>query len=186
MNKLTAKKCLERIDKLKTFQRRFGISIFEEEYLEALEIALPILEQQDGWISCSDRMPTNGKAVIVCSHQGTVQDMNYFWAYGKWWPVTEDEDSAPEGEFSHWQPIPAPPQQPTTDTYRQIDNDGWVEWGGGKRPVDSDCVVGIRYRDGEEDAGVAGYQSWRHYGEEDDIIAYRIIPERAANQNGEQ
>ncbi|MDU5476110.1 hypothetical protein [Pantoea sp.] len=47
MNKLTAKKCLERIDKLKTSQRRFGISIFEEEYLEALEIALPILEQQE-------------------------------------------------------------------------------------------------------------------------------------------
>lgn len=51
MNKLTAKKCLERIDKLKTSQRRFGISIFEEEYLEALEIALPVLEHHSN--SCS-------------------------------------------------------------------------------------------------------------------------------------
>ncbi|MGC0858465.1 hypothetical protein WKG86_05585 [Pantoea agglomerans] len=115
MKKLTAEVARRDISHLKAFQKQpnIGLSLREETHLQALEIALPILEQQER-------------------------------------------------------------------------GDGWIEWKGGKRPVDSDCVVGIRYRDGEEDAGVAGYQSWRHYSEQDDIIAYRIIPEQPTNQNGEQ
>lgn len=66
----------------------------------------------------------------------------------------------------------------------------WIEWGGGKQPVPSSTPVEVKFRGGttnREDA--AGGWSWectpddpRFY----DIIAYRIIPERATNQNGEQ
>lgn len=74
MNKLTAKKCLERIGKLKTSQRRFGISIFEEEYLEALEIALPVLEQQekgdDGWTDWrGGECPVSPKTVVIVRYR---------------------------------------------------------------------------------------------------------------------
>ncbi|WP_448309601.1 hypothetical protein [Pantoea sp. PGP6] len=53
MNKLTAEKCRERIASLKRNRRVFGLALDSEIYLQALEIALPILEQQergDGWI----------------------------------------------------------------------------------------------------------------------------------------
>lgn len=43
MNKLTAEKCCELLDKLNSN----GMSILEGYYAEALEIALPILEQQE-------------------------------------------------------------------------------------------------------------------------------------------
>lgn len=49
MKKLTAEKCSELLDSLNSN----GMSILEGYYCEALEIALPILEQQeqgDGWI----------------------------------------------------------------------------------------------------------------------------------------
>lgn len=47
MNKLTAKKCRERITHLSRAKRMLGVSMAEEDYLEALEIALPVLEQQE-------------------------------------------------------------------------------------------------------------------------------------------
>jgi hypothetical protein len=50
MNKLTAEKCCQLLDSLNSN----GMSVLEGYYVEALEIALPILEQQErgdgGWI----------------------------------------------------------------------------------------------------------------------------------------
>lgn len=65
-------------------------------------------------------------------------------------------------------------QESTTDTYRQIENDGWVEWGGGSgKPTD--VVVDVRYRDGITDVGWAYIFNWEHRKAADDIIAYRAI-----------
>jgi len=52
MNKLTAEKCRELISNLHRGRNLRLISTREERYLEALEIALPVLEQQEngGWI----------------------------------------------------------------------------------------------------------------------------------------
>lgn len=48
MNKLTAEKCRDRIKRLKDCQSSyFGLSIDGEYQLQAPEIALPILEQQE-------------------------------------------------------------------------------------------------------------------------------------------
>lgn len=47
MKKLTAEKCRERITHLSRAKRMLGVSMAEEDYLEALEIALPVLEQQE-------------------------------------------------------------------------------------------------------------------------------------------
>lgn len=96
MNKLTAKKCLERIDKLKTSQRRFGISIFEEEYLEALEIALPVLEQQEkansDWIEWDgiDNQPDITPKVQIKRRDGVTDDgyLNHF----EWDHIGDDTD----------------------------------------------------------------------------------------------
>jgi len=70
----------------------------------------------------------------------------------------------------------APPNS-LTDTFRQIENDGWIEWGGsGECPVhdDVDCVE-IKIRGGLKFKIIPGDRSWLHYGNQYDIIAYRIV-----------
>ena len=47
MNKLTAEKCRERIKKFKRLKKQFGIAMETELSLQAFEIALPVLEQQE-------------------------------------------------------------------------------------------------------------------------------------------
>lgn len=47
MNKLTAEKCGEMFIQLFTEKRQYGITLKEDLYMQALEIAFPILEQQE-------------------------------------------------------------------------------------------------------------------------------------------
>lgn len=70
---------------------------------------------------------------------------------------------------------------------QQERGEGWIEWGGGDMPVSEHTFLHVRYRgEFQEDKCIAGNMIWNHSGEEDDIIAYRIIPEQPTNQNGEQ
>ncbi|WP_312217229.1 hypothetical protein [Pantoea vagans] len=66
----------------------------------------------------------------------------------------------------------------------------WIDWAGeGKAPVEFGLVVDLKLRDGSITAGYPLEAcNWTHYqrNNSSDIIAYRIIPERATNQNGEQ
>ena len=62
----------------------------------------------------------------------------------------------------------------------------WIEWAGGERPVIASTRVDIKFRDGDVGLAQNANWDWRHHGYGSDIIAYRIIPERATNQNGEQ
>jgi hypothetical protein len=68
-------------------------------------------------------------------------------------------------------------EQPPTDTYRQIENDGWIEWEGmGGCPVHDDVMfVDVKWRGGGGETIVPGDRSWLHYGNHYDIIAYRVI-----------
>lgn len=72
----------------------------------------------------------------------------------------------------------------------------WIRWGGGECPVPG-ALIDARYRAGFEVSGlIAGEPTdgcpnahqayWDNDDSPLDIIAYRIIPERATNQNGEQ
>lgn len=47
MNKLTAEKCRKQIKRLTHWNAQGLLSINEKDYLQALEIALPVLEQQE-------------------------------------------------------------------------------------------------------------------------------------------
>ena len=69
---------------------------------------------------------------------------------------------------------------------QQERGDGWIEWGGGKQPI-ADCrEVAIKFRDGTViTETLSDCWVWSHGGDDDDIIAYRIIPEQPTNQNGE-
>lgn len=114
MNKLTAEKCRNMIDNLNTEWGVSGLTDQESLNLQAYQIALPILEQQE------------------------------------------------RGE--------------------------WIEWGGGEMPVAECTAVEVKFRYGavSGEAEYAGAYRWFHsaqsYSGHADIIAYRIIPERGANE----
>lgn len=120
MQKLTAEKCREQIDDCIALKERGYLSINGEYKLQALEIALRILEQQE---------------------RG-------------------------EGE--------------------------WIELDCGAIPVHPDILVEVKMRNGATDGPREAARFFWYRGNESrdemgcDIIAYRIIPERATNQNGEQ
>lgn len=70
---------------------------------------------QDGWISCSERMP-NDKDYVWCwgkSYGWTECDTfegYYDWSRNKWWAVTDDVEE-PASKVTHWMPLPEPPQE---------------------------------------------------------------------------
>ncbi len=64
----------------------------------------------------------------------------------------------------------------------------WIEWKGGEQPVNGDVLVETKWSDGSVSRGEASDWRWDHRSllSNLNLIAYRIIPERATNQNGEQ
>ena len=53
----------------------------------------------------------------------------------------------------------------------------WIEWGGGKCPVQLIETVEVKFRVGAISKGKAGewVLCWNHHGDDCDIIAYRIV-----------
>jgi len=115
MNKLTAEVARMDIGHLKSFQANphVGLSLKEELYLQALEIALPVLEQQGGWICCSERMPGIGSTILVHMEDPIHSATPYAVA-------TYDKYGFSRSRVTHWQNLVSP--QPATTP--QIDNDG--------------------------------------------------------------
>lgn len=63
-------------------------------------------------------------------------------------------------------------------------NDGWIEWGGGKRPpVSTNTVVDVKLEKGYVQSGYpAGEYSWEHVWQGSNIIAYRLHQPQEAEQ----
>ncbi|MDJ7440708.1 DUF551 domain-containing protein [Salmonella enterica] len=69
---------------------------------------------QDGWISCSERMPDSKTGVLVAREFGRKGDWRMKWAtYIPWHPDTNDGWLIPGASWkpSHWMPLPEPPQE---------------------------------------------------------------------------
>ncbi|WP_312759502.1 hypothetical protein [Pantoea brenneri] len=69
---------------------------------------------------------------------------------------------------------------------QQERGDGWIEWGGGDCPVERMAIVEVKFTQTPQGEGIAHWWDWHHEEGENNIIAYRIIPEQPTNQNGEQ
>lgn len=76
-------------------------------------------------------------------------------------------------------------------------NDGWIEWGGGKCPVEKGTLIDVKWRDGKIDTEIPAKIKlpsrdrqaiiWHHSGYELDIIAYRLHqPQEVAHTEAEQ
>jgi len=102
MTNLTPSEARRLIDKLHHNQtKEHGISILEEKYLAALEIALPVLEQPDGqfFLVEHDNCYEVETTLLAAMHRRAEFG-------GRIWALT--------GSIV----------KPKTDTYRQIENDG--------------------------------------------------------------
>ncbi|MDI9276199.1 hypothetical protein QMZ65_03135 [Pantoea sp. EABMAA-21] len=164
MNKLTAEKCRHHIDRLSDGGEQRCLSIYEEDYLQALEIALPVLEQEEGFTELSEISPYDVQHTMPESLVGLISE-----GIG----ITFDEDDA-QAIWNVCRLEMMKVHQPASTP--QIDNDGWIEWRGGKQPIANDRELAIKFRDGtvmtetHSDCWV-----WSHGGDDDDIIAYRVI-----------
>lgn len=131
MNKLTADRCRERIASLSRAKRMLGVSMAEEDYLEALEIALPVLEQQaeaakpiecpfpSGWKELLRISMSDGAFLARDLLEGVeVKDLHRHAALSN-----TDRLVKVITAILNAQEVKSP-QQPQTDTYRQIENDG--------------------------------------------------------------
>lgn len=61
------------------------------------------------------------------------------------------------------------------------DDDGWIEWGGGKRPVDTTILVEVKYADGGLEKCFAGELRWGWQFDGNgggDIVRYRVVEVR--------
>lgn len=61
------------------------------------------------WINVSDRMPEDGRYVLVFNHEDGVQKITFFFAYGQWWDASEDGYGVHKDHFTHWMPLPTQP-----------------------------------------------------------------------------
>lgn len=121
-------------------------TIREEKYLAALQLALQVLEAEP----VAD--------VVTWNH-----------------PSEERKCSVQLRRFDLKPgPLFMPAPQTTTDTHRQIENDGWIEWKGGDCPVDGNTRVQIQWNDGSIVTGTASSYGWTGlcFGR---IVAYRVI-----------
>lgn len=193
MKKLTAEKCCQLLDSLNSN----GMSILEGYYLEALEIALPILEQQErgGLV----RVAFTGSGSLEAIKRG---DEGFIWG--------SRADAHPIELFIHRRDLPCEKCHGTGEMdsggthpwgeqilvecdckfEQQERGDGWIEWGGGECPVAPWEVVSVKHRNDKctSPDGPAYQFDWSNYPSkfDTDIIAYRIIPGQPTNQNGEQ
>lgn len=71
-------------------------------------------------------------------------------------------------------------------------NDGWIDWPGGKCPVEKGALIDVKWRDGKVDAAIPAKMRcpsrerqaiiWHHGGHELDIIAYRLYQPNEAEK----
>ncbi|HIA5875391.1 TPA: DUF551 domain-containing protein [Escherichia coli] len=77
-------------------------------FYEALKVAMrnsPVT--QDGWISCSERMPDNNHDVLFFDVWGYIR-IGWFSADDRSWFTSDDGCRM---EVTHWMPLPEPPQE---------------------------------------------------------------------------
>jgi hypothetical protein len=58
------------------------------------------------------------------------------------------------------------------------DDSGWLDWEGGKQPLDDRLQVEVRFRGGSTHEAAADQWDWSHIGASSDIIAFRPMLDR--------
>lgn len=54
-------------------------------------------------------------------------------------------------------------------------NAGWIEWSGGRCPVEAETLVEVKWADGDLIINKARVFGWNHFQVPEDIVAYRVV-----------
>lgn len=159
MNKLTAEVARRELSSLKRYlgSETSWLSLREERYLQALEIALPVLERQDHESVIAEQLEVVRDSLALNPHQYAIISC----------AINRLNNHA-------------------RSLLNQQDGDGWIEWRDGECPVAENTPVAVKYRNGViMPAQSADCYEWNHDGWGGDIIAYRVI-EQQEREQGEQ
>lgn len=139
-------------------------TIREEWFRQALEIALPILEQQD-----------HEKSIIAGQLEAVRDSLS----------LTPHQDAVISCAIDRLNVLTLRTLELSRSLIKQQERgeDGWIEWRGINQPVNDSVVVRVKYRSGRQAEDSAACFNW---GDSGSIIAYRIISEQPTNQSGEQ
>lgn len=155
--------------------------------MKLIDLLVKELLKRGGWPEAAN--------YVVQDYDGTVKfskSINFLHIKAGEWCSNEDGDDwiygdRPfEGNFHHY--ITANDWNVSIVTREQyktalaaskavIGHEGWIQWAGGKCPVDSDAIVEVKYRKPSPlhfNNDRAGDFSWSHDGIDGDIIAYRM------------
>lgn len=164
MKKLTSELCKDLINDLQSHKMAgFCISSAKEGYLQALEIALPILEQQEVM-----RVP----AYYIVYHPNP--DPHEY----------DDKEHSHCGSIHLAKRLAGEIGGSICPVYigdkleQQERGDGWIEWSGGECPVPPGKIVDLKLRKGSITTNYpAGSAQWDHRSEDNDtdIMAYRVV-----------
>jgi len=111
-------------------------------------------------------------------------------------PITDEKQEGDEF-FSHGSWHPAEPgysfylsltyRRRVADEKPQPKENEWIPWNGGECPVHAMTAVAVKLRQGLTHENVsAHYLRWTNRGDEDDIIAYRVVNPHPTNPVVEQ
>ena len=64
-------------------------------------------------------------------------------------------------------------------------DNNWIEWNGGKCPVDNGVSIDVRFRNGAELYDVISSLRWSHDGVGGDVIAYRICEQELSPEDAQ-
>lgn len=150
MSKLTAERARERIQHLKAWRDQRGLTLREEEYLEAMEGYLEL----EGYKEKYRALQLRWKSSMM--HQ---REKEY---------ALQVLQMTPE-ERSLWLRGSFDPEQ------KGKGDDGWIEWGGGECPLNPSSKVQVKLSSGDECTGNADYFVWEETPFRYEVIAYRVV-----------
>ena len=96
------------------FRTRFKISEEAAHEMAKRVAEMPTVEAEPdkGWISVKDKMPDEGKEVLIYCPEFLEEIRKVFYTEGDFYAEREDLiiRPAPNGYCTHWQPLPEPPK----------------------------------------------------------------------------
>lgn len=148
--------------------------------MKLIDILVEELPKRGGW---------PGGAAFVAQEEG-----GWLWSFtSKPQKDCDDEwmDESSSGYHNKVGKLPEASDHDTSSITREqyeaalaAKNDGWIEWGGGKCPVEKGKLIDVKWRDGKVDTAIPAKIKlpsrdrqaiiWHHSGYELDIIAYRL------------
>lgn len=153
--------------------------------MKLIDILVEELPKCGGWDAKWHQCAQDGNGEVCFFTSGEVHFRGIFDA----WSIPPDSVSRHDGK-ARFGLLLADDYQETIITREQyeaalaVKNDGWIEWGGGKRPpVSTNTVVDVKLEKGYVQSGYpAGEYSWEHVWQGSNIIAYRLHQPQEAEQ----